>query len=371
MTVTPGQTAHRSLSILFLDKVMAGPCLRPPRGVELFNLNLLRDLAAAGHTVTAAVHDDWHDRILDKSGPHPIVLAPPPYYGINGRHPAASPPKADSGRYNILLLGNIANRLIPSLCLLRLRRAATHCVLIAHREPSWRSIWAQHIWPSTIVAVNQVIAKPFVKHGFERTFVDYGITDADLFYPSTSRAVNQMVNFCVVGNLDNPWKGSDTAVRAFRSLPPEIRARCRLHLASFQQPRDFGDPHIIACQWMPADQIPAFLRRMDVMIVPSHDEGVMRETFSQVMVQGMLSGLPVIATSLPILAEKLDRGGGLVTHDTAAMTGAIRVLAGDPSLRHRMGLQARTIALERYVWDTEKFDRLYLQPAIGSFSPDH
>ena len=89
----------------------------------------------------------------------------------------------------------------------------------------------------------------------------------------------------------------------------------------------------------------------------------MRETFSQAMVQGMLSGLPVLANDLPILTEKLDQGGGLVFRTPAELTGLMARLLADAPLRERLGGEARATALARYVWDTARFARTYLEPA--------
>jgi glycosyltransferase involved in cell wall biosynthesis len=113
---------------------------------------------------------------------------------------------------------------------------------------------------------------------------------------------------------------------------------------------------------MDPGELPDLLRTMDVMVVPSRDEEVMRETFSQAMVQGMLSGLPVIANDLPVLTEKLDQGGGLVVRSVKEMSEAMDKLAGDPVLRRRLGEEARRTALARYVWDTEAFVDKFLFP---------
>ncbi len=352
-----------SVSILMLDKVLIGPAKRYVRGVELFNLNLIRDLAALGHAVSVLAHPDWLPALRELAPPGNIdlVAIPPgpvsltPYrLGIGAR------------RYSLLLLGNVANRLIPALLLLRMRRTAKRCVLIAHREPSRRCLQAQKLWPSTIIAVNRRIAGHFEHAGFKDTSVYYGVTDASNYAPVSGGQTNGLVHFCVAGHLDNAWKGSDTAVEAFRMLPETIRKNCRLHLASFQRKPDFGDDSIVAYEWMDHTAMPDFFRRMDVMIVPSRDEQVMRETFSQVMVQGMLSGLPMLVNRLPILEEKIDAGGGLVFGNARELCDGIIRLAGDPDLRHQLGRDARKTALARYVWDTRTFFERYVRPKLSS-----
>lgn len=348
--------------ILFIDKVLASRLQRPIRGVELFNIRLLGELAELRYGVTAFTHPTWHPLIRTQKGGHSVLLEKPPRSYRDTLPLTWITRAAKRRRADILLLGNVAKRLIPAMLLMRLSRAARRCVLIAHREPSRRSLWAQKIWPSTVIAVNHTIAGHFRRRGFTRVWVYYGITGADRFYPAPETRDDGGIDFCVIGNLDNDWKGADTATAAFKQLPRDLRDRWRLHLASFHQPPDFGERNIIPYSWMAADRIPGFLRNMDVMIVPSRDKGGMRETFSQAMVQGMLTGLPIIASRLPILTEKLDQGGGVIVDDAAGMAAAMVRLAGDRAERLRMGKAGRETARARYVWNTDVFARRYLQP---------
>lgn len=361
MTKSSDMSANpaKAITVLFLDKVLLGPRPRNVRGVEIFNLNLIRDLAALGYKLTVPADKTWHNDISEKSGNRAKTLLSP--RGFSG---VLSPWRLikliGRNKFDVLLLGNVANRLVPTLTLLRLRRVASRCVLIAHREPSLRCLWAQKAWPSTVVAVNKTIAGHFEKHAFPEILVSYGVADADMFFPEPGKRDEGIINFCVIGRLDNAWKGSDTAIAAFRMLPDYIRGKCRLHLASFEKQPELGDPGIITYSWMPAKEMPAFLRRMDVMIVPSRDEEIMRETFSQAMVQGMLSGLPLIVNRLPILEEKLDQGGGLVFSDERELSAAMERLAANADERKRMGRTARETALARYVWDTKVFAQRFL-----------
>jgi glycosyltransferase involved in cell wall biosynthesis len=96
------------------------------------------------------------------------------------------------------------------------------------------------------------------------------------------------------------------------------------------------------------------------MLCPSRNE-----TFSQAVVQGMLTALPVIASPLPVFTEKLDTGAGVVCRTTEDFTNAMADLARHPEKRRRMGAIGRQTALERYAWDTDRFLDRYLFPAQG------
>ena len=352
-------SANSRRRLFFLEKVFLKPRRAPVRGVELFNLNLLRDLAALAYRVVVPVHATWADTVRQHAGPNAQIMRCPP-----GGMPFVNALLAACqvrGPIEAGILGNVGNGLVPAIKLLATRRVTDRWVLLAHREPSPRFVRACTRLPLTVVAVNDKIAGHFSPDRFARVETWYGITDADRFHPpAPADTPTGPFKFCVLGQLDNAWKGADTAVAAFRLLPPDLRARCELHLASFARPPEFPEPAIHAHAWMPVDQIPDFLRGMHAMLVPSRDEGVMRETFSQAIVQGMLTGLPVCTTNLPILVEKLDAGGGLVADSPAHLAEHMQELATDPALCRRLGQAGRQTALSRYTWDTPAFADRYL-----------
>ncbi|MGI6087032.1 MAG: glycosyltransferase family 4 protein [Kiritimatiellia bacterium] len=342
-------------NILFLEKVFRCPSDKSPGGVELFNLSLLRDLTGMGYKVTVPAHRSWapliNDATADSASSPEIVTLPGNLNKMIGN--LATLWRLRRRRFDLALLGNTGDRLIPML--LPLRRMTPRFGLIAHREPSAGFVRTMRKLPIDITAVNGQIAAHFTRSGITAVRVRYGILHSELFYPATSPTPRPNINFCVLGNLERSWKGHDVAVAAFQLLPQDIKQKCRLHLAGFSNPPTFQDAGIIPYPWQPYKQIGEFLRGMDVMIVPSRDEGVMRETFSQAAVQGMLTGLPLIVSDLPILTEKLDQGGGMVFRDVNDLADIMRRLAEDAPLRRRLGEQGRQTALARYIWDTRKF----------------
>ncbi len=342
---------RRTPTIAFVDKVFLSPARGQPCGVEVFNLNLVRDLSRLGARVLLVAHPSWlaAARAWDPT----LDVEPVPCRGAAGL-PAF--PRLRARQPDVLLLGNVGDRLIPLIGLLRAFRAVRRAVLIAHREPSRRFVRALEHLPTAVVAVNRQIANHFRGEHFPTVAVSYGITDADRFFPAAAaNAEKRDVDFCVIGHLDRKWKGADTAVEAFRLMPDAVRARCRLHLASYDEPPAFPEPNIVPYRWLPFDRIGEFLRGMDAMLVPSRDEEVMRETFSQVAVQGMLTGLPLVVSDRPVLMEKVADGGGLVFRSAAELADAMARLAADPAQRRAMGAAGRAAALGRYVWNTREF----------------
>lgn len=346
--------------ILFLEKVFLGARSGPVRGVEIFNMNLVRDLSELGYGVTVPMHADWLSEAGRAWGNNVEAVS----YRLSRRPPVngiAAVLSLRKERYDVLLLANTANGLIPALSLSARLGMAARYVLIAHREPSTRFVRCMSRRDARVVAVNGKIAGVFKGEAGKPADVFYGVTNAGIFCPGQRHGGGDGVTrFCVLGQLDNAWKGADTAVEGFMGLPAELRKNCELHLVSFTTPEVFPDRNIIAHRWMPFEDIPGFLRGMDVMIVPSRDENVMRETFSQAMVQGMLTGLPLVVNDLPVLVEKLDKGGGFVFRTVNELSGYMVSLTENPLLRKVEGEKARHTALSRYVWSTCKFAEKYL-----------
>ncbi len=110
------------------------------------------------------------------------------------------------------------------------------------------------------------------------------------------------------------------------------------------------------------DDIPALLRACDIFALPSHWEGL-----PLAVIEAMMAGLPVVATSVGGLSELVEHGvtGLLVpAGDVRALREALAGLLADEGLRSRMGHAGQRRALEhftaeRMVRDTlEVYERL-------------
>ena len=335
------------------------------RGVQVFDLQFIPDLARHGVHVTVPAEITWKPRLKRLLPDHPNIrvrYTPPLLKPLwNGLYAAA----ALRGRFDAAFVGNPARGLIPPIDLMLRRGLFGRIVLQANRGPHPRAAAALRRWPVRAVAVSKQVRDDFPPDLRPHVDVYYGVLDADRFAPPTPEHAPppEPVRFALLGKLDNPWKGADTAIDAFLSLPPSARARSQLHLISFENPpqRLASHPDIVNHPWLPADRVGDLLPSMHVLLVPSSAG----ETFSQVMVQGMLTGLPVLTSALPVLAEKLDAGGGVVCPDAPALAAAMADMAQDQALRAHHGSIARRVALERYVWDTRSFIDRVLFPVTN------
>ncbi|RYG11247.1 MAG: glycosyltransferase, partial [Burkholderiales bacterium] len=88
------------------------------------------------------------------------------------------------------------------------------------------------------------------------------------------------------------------------------------------------------------------LRAMDLFVLPSYaNEGV-----PQALMQAMMTGLPCITTNVGAIGEvALDNETAVLVppQDSTALTEALERLMDSPSLRERLGRQARAFALSR------------------------
>jgi len=260
-------------------------------------------------------------------------------------------------KFDRLVLGNVARGMLPGVNFLRKRGVVNRGILIAHREPRPPMIRALRRWPLDVVAVSESVAAPFRGAVAGGVSVYYGLPNAHLFTPRPHpKPADAPVEFFLLGKMDSPLKGVDIALEAFALLPPDVRRRCRLHLASYKVMPEGMPEGVIPHTWMPAEAVPAFMREMDVLLIPSRVE-----SFSQVIVQAMLCAMPVVVSDLPPLVEKLDAGGGVVCRTPAEYAAAMERFATDPALRAREGDAGRRTALARYVWDTRVFAQRFLE----------
>ena len=328
------------------------------RGVQIFDLQFVRDLVEMGVDVTMPADANWRPRFEEHlRGAMPrIVYAPHLRKPIwSGLYSALRL----NGRWDAAFLSNPAHGMVPGMNLMRRRGMFDRVVIQANKYVSeWFARKTRH-WKAQYVAVSKMVKDTSPATVQARMDVYYGIANwAEFGPPATAHADDAPVNFAILGKLDNDWKGAPLALDAWSRLDPQVRSRCRLHLVSHPSPPKRSDPTVIDHPWRPANEIPGLLREMDVILVPSTDN----ETFSQAMVQGMLAGLPVICYDLHVLSEKMDAGGGIIIRDADQLAAAITHLAANPAERRAMGKVARQVALDRYRWSSEDFVRRYLLP---------
>jgi glycogen synthase len=94
------------------------------------------------------------------------------------------------------------------------------------------------------------------------------------------------------------------------------------------------------------DEIPALLRSLDVMVLPS-----LCEELGSVLVEGMQAGLPIVASRTGGIPDAIGDAGVLVDPgDAGRLATALDRLLGDPAARAALGARARRRAT-RFDWE--------------------
>ena len=139
----------------------------------------------------------------------------------------------------------------------------------------------------------------------------YGIDTSHRAHASSERRPSPALRFGFVGTLA-PHKGPDVLVRAFRMLPPEVRATLSIHGSEKGY-----EPYVAGLRALAADdgrisfpgpfsrdELGSVLADLDVLVVPSR----WYENAPGVIFEAFAAGMPVIATDLGGMSEFVRPG---------------------------------------------------------------
>jgi glycosyltransferase involved in cell wall biosynthesis len=175
--------------------------------------------------------------------------------------------------------------------------------------------------------------------------------DTSRFSPRAEGTAGERLVVGYVGRLTE-WKGVDVLIAALGGerdweLVIAGDGPVRAHLEAL------AADHAVPATFLGTvahDDLPHLYRRLDVLAVPSRAVTFWIEQFGRVAVEGMASGVPVVASALGALPEVVGDAGVLVPpDDVEALAGALRSLAADPERRRRLGQLGRERA-QRFSW---------------------
>lgn len=349
------------MRVLFLDQGMLKDRKgKPIHGIELFRFHLIKQLLEAGVDVTVAFDASWKQAVRSYFGDSPPrCIWSPRLRGTITNATWAVIGARFRGRFDVVSFGNVGRGILPAMSLAQRIGLGARYLGFVHRRVQQRVARAIAKGGFPVIAVSEHVAVPLRDAGVQKLTVTYGLPNASLFHPPESGQPGKQdgtVRFVLLGRLPNVSKGWERAIECYKTLPPDVQARCELHLASFIKPTKIDVPGVVCHPWLRSDEVPDLLREMDVLLALSSNE-----TFSQAIVQGMLTALPIVATPLDVYVEKLDTGGGVVCETDQQIIDAMTTLAEDAQQRTEMGTIARQTATERYEWRTQDFIRRFLE----------
>lgn len=187
----------------------------------------------------------------------------------------------------------------------------------------------------------------------------------------------QTLALVMVGNLIS-YKGHGDLIAALKQAVPQLPDDWRLLLVG----RDEGIAAALRAQASSLgidrkisflgvrDDVPEILSACDIGVLCSHQEG-----FSNAILEGMASGLPMIVTDVGGNAEAvLDDETGIVVppRDPRRLAEAIVRLANEPALREAFGAAARRRMTEHFALarSIEAYDALYRALLAGAAPQD-
>jgi glycosyltransferase involved in cell wall biosynthesis len=196
---------------------------------------------------------------------------------------------------------------------------------------------------------------------------------ADLPATVPDRSGRPQVSMLFLGRI-GVRKGAFDVIRALAALPADVRPNCRLIMAGdgeIEEARalaaELGCSSLVSLVgWVQADAVNRLLSEADVLLLPSHAEGM-----AMALVEAMSWQLPVITTGVCGASEFLDhRTNCLLVSpgDIPAISAAMNELARTPAFRHQLGCAARE-TISRFSVDsyTTRLAGLYDDLATRSY----
>lgn len=211
------------------------------------------------------------------------------------------------------------------------------------------------------VCATQTASKVLQRRGYrgERPVIPYGI-HSDFFLDESaiqSRSLRPMAEIPRIGYVGRllPMKGVDTLIQAL----PGTAGRLSILGSGEAEP----DLRRVAAEtgvtdridWtaaIPPDQVPAFIRSLDVLVLPSRTTRVWAEQLGRVMLEAMASGVPVIGSSSGCILEVIGADGWVFREgDAEDLAARIDSVVRETETRTRRIHSAWAKVRDRYTWD--------------------
>ena len=210
----------------------------------------------------------------------------------------------------------------------------------------------------------------------DRIVVNPNGVDTELFRPRGAAKETQkslgIADRIVVGfgGTFGPWHGASVLAAAAKLLRDGSRFhflfvgdgdQLSLTEAAFDSPAN-GARATFAGRVAPID-VPRYLDACDILVSPQVPSPDGSEFFGSPtkLFEYMAMAKPIIASRLGQMAQVIDDGkNGILVEpgNPAEIAQAIELLAGDESLRHRLGSEARHCVTENYTW-THNAERVF------------
>lgn len=109
------------------------------------------------------------------------------------------------------------------------------------------------------------------------------------------------------------------------------------------------DGRLELCQGVPHAEVPMYMRRMSVLVLPSLTTAEWKEQFGHVLIEAMACGIPVIGTDSGAIPEVIGHAGMVVKEgDVDDLATALRRMKDDPQRRDTLRRLGQEKVKEEY-----------------------
>jgi glycosyltransferase involved in cell wall biosynthesis len=203
-----------------------------------------------------------------------------------------------------------------------------------------------------------IVYNPFMRGKLEPYINDIHMVpsgvDPERFTPPDVKPQNSTVKIFLPGRANDPLKGLDVLIGACDLLQKEGLSFEVHYTAAMDCPAE--RPWLKNRGWTGPDELPKLYHEMDIVTVPS----TWIEPFGITALEGMASGLPVVASNAGGLAETIvdnQTGKHFQPGSAKNLADALRPLLKYAELRTELGQQGRERVLQHYAWDRILDDR--------------
>jgi glycosyltransferase involved in cell wall biosynthesis len=173
--------------------------------------------------------------------------------------------------------------------------------------------------------------------------------DTEFFHPPESRRENRNFRCVTVGHHLRDWSVLRQIASRLHQIRFDVVTGAETGLSTL--------PNVHIHRGIEDGALAELYRTADVLLLPLTDS-----TANNALLEGMASGLPVVATDLPAVRAYLPEGGVLVSDNSIdGFITALEALLRDAPLRQAMGRSARARA-EELTWPrlVPEYEALYM-----------
>lgn len=177
--------------------------------------------------------------------------------------------------------------------------------------------------------------------------------DIEFFRPPELRPEGNSFRCITVGHWFREWTVLRTIIRAMPEATFDVVSGAETGVSEL--------PNVRIHRSVPDVELAELYRKADILLLPLVDA-----TANNALLEGMASGLPVVATDLPAVRAYLPEGGALVPNNSVeGFIATLQSLRQDNSRRRAMGRCARARA-EELAWPrmVRQYEALYAK-AVG------